>query len=109
MSGRIYFLNSLAAVQVPAPLLKGVQVVQVSANGKACPSTLKVSADKFTVTIAPVEQQSSGIFFRSSSSSGEKRGIDIGEVSSGPLRQARTPKTKKRVSRNFPSRSPLTI
>lgn len=90
MSGRIHFLNSLAPVQVPAPLFKGVHVVQVSANGKARPSTLKVSADKFTVTIAPVEQQSSGIFFRSNSSTGDKRGIDIGEVSIGSRLQQST-------------------
>ena len=104
MSGRIHFLNSLAPVQVPAPLIKGVQVVQVSANGKARPSTMKVSADKFTVTIAPVEQQSSGLFFRSSSSTGDKRGIDIGEVSTVVVgyNEAQEPSnTKKHVSYNF--------
>lgn len=78
-SSRIHFLNSLALVRVPTTLIEGVNVVRVSANGKACPSTLELSADKFTLTITPLDRQSSGIFFRSSTID-EARAIDIGEM-----------------------------
>lgn len=76
---KIHFLNALAFVRVPTTLVEGVHVVQVSANGKAHPSTLQISEDKFTLKVSSDEAHSTGIFFRSNSMA-ETRAIDIGEM-----------------------------
>jgi hypothetical protein len=80
---RIHFVNALAFCRVPLTLIEGVKVVQVSANGKAKASTLELSEDKFTLTIASADKQAQGVgaFFRSSNSAAtDVRAIDIGEM-----------------------------
>lgn len=76
---KIYFLSALATIPVPSKLLRGVQVVQVDANGSTTPIYLTLSEDKFTLTIskepgsAPIKR---GLFQRHAPG----RAIDVGEM-----------------------------
>lgn len=72
---RIHFLDSLSFVRVPDNLYKGVEVLQVAANGKTNPSLLKISNDKFTVLLQT--EARAGLFHRSVTS---YKPIDIGEI-----------------------------
>jgi phosphatidylinositol phospholipase C delta len=77
---RIYFLHALATIPIPEPLLRGVPVVQVAANGTTEPAILSLSDDKFTVTITSTSSlpKTSGFFTKQQPTT--RRDIDIGEM-----------------------------
>lgn len=78
---RIHFLNTLATVPIPEPMLRGVPVLQVAANGKTQPSKLFLSANKFTLTIASDAVTEKQRFFGNNKPVAlHRRDVDIGEM-----------------------------
>lgn len=75
---KIYFRNALSSIQVPSKLLRGVQVLQVAANGSTKPCLMSLSEDKFTLTLVTEKKSATG-FFRQQSMR-EERCIDISEM-----------------------------
>lgn len=102
---RIHFLNALATIPVHPVLLKGIEVIQVSANGSFQAVILTLSEDKFTLTISSSQKKAG--FFRQQSIN-EERAIDIGEMDR--IQRGQSTQQFEKAKKNAPAvRKPLTL